>query len=62
MTYPIIPFSAQKLHEMMGFKGRVQDGEWDLKMPVPGQELGKVEVLFSKLDLSIIEEQTGKLG
>jgi methionyl-tRNA synthetase len=29
VLYPFLPFSAQKLHEFLGFDGRVEDGEWD---------------------------------
>jgi methionyl-tRNA synthetase len=62
MTYPVIPFSAQKLHEMMGFTGNVQDEGWTLTLPSPGHQLGTPEILFTKLDDSLVEEQMAKLG
>jgi methionyl-tRNA synthetase len=62
MTYPVIPFSAQRLHEMMGFTGNVQDEGWTLTLPAPGHQLGTPEILFTKLDDSLVEEQMAKLS
>ena len=62
MTYPVIPFSAQRLHEMMGFTGNVQDEGWTLTLPTPGHQLATPEILFTKLDDSVAEEQMAKLG
>ena len=28
ITYPFLPFSAQSLHEMLGYEGNVQDAGW----------------------------------
>ena len=28
MLYPFLPFSSQKLHEYLGFKGKVEDDGW----------------------------------
>ncbi|MFC1969001.1 methionine--tRNA ligase [Chloroflexota bacterium] len=60
--YPFLPFSSQKLHEYLGFKGDIQDGGWQLVMPAPGQKLLPPEPLFSKLDEKLVEEEAGKLG
>jgi len=35
--YPFLPFSSQKLHEFLGFKGNVQDDGWQPHFPPPGQ-------------------------
>ena len=48
--YPFLPFSSQKLHEYLGFKGRVEDYGWQTAWPTPGQKLLPPEPLFSKLD------------
>jgi methionyl-tRNA synthetase len=58
--YPFLPFSSQKLHQMLGFDG-VEDG-WKLRLPQGGQRLGKIEPLFTKLDEKLVEEETARLG
>ena len=61
--YPFLPFSSQKLHEYLGFEGRVEDYGWQPTVPPPGQRLLPPEPLFSKLDEKlIIEEETSRLG
>ena len=62
MLYPFLPFSSQKLHELLGFKGNVEDDGWQLHFPPPGQKLLSPEPLFSKLDEKLVEEETGRLG
>ncbi len=60
--YPFLPFSSQKLHEYLGFKGNVEEDGWQLHSPPPGQKLLPPEPLFSKLDEELIEEETSRLG
>jgi len=60
--YPFLPFSSQKLHEFLGFKGNIEDGGWQLHLPSPGQRLLPPEPLFSKLDEGLVEEETKRLG
>ncbi len=60
--YPFLPFSSQKLHEFLGFKGNIEDGGWQLNFPSPGQRLIPPEPLFSKLDEGLVEEETKRLG
>ncbi len=60
--YPFLPFSSQKLHQLLGFKGEVADDGWQLHFPSPGQELPSPTPLFSKLDEKLVEEETGRLG
>lgn len=62
IMYPFIPFSAQKLHSMLGQTGEVQDVGWNIEKPVPGTNIPTPEPLFVKLDDSIIEEMVSKLG
>ncbi len=62
MLYPFLPFSSQKVHEFLGFKGNVADDGWKLHSPPPGQRLIKPQPLFSKLDEALIEEETSHLG
>ena len=60
--YPFLPFSSQKLHEYLGFEGRVEDDGWRPHSPSPGQKLLPPEPLFSKLDEGLIEEEVSRLG
>jgi len=62
VLYPFLPFSSQKLHEFLGFKGNVGDDGWQLHFPSPGQKLLPPEPLFSKLDEKLVEEETSRLG
>jgi len=61
VLYPFLPFSSQKLHEYLGFAGRVEDDGWRLHSPVPGQKLLPPEPLFSKLDEDLAEEESNRL-
>jgi len=60
--YPFIPFSAQRLHELLGFEGRVEDHGWQIVAPVSGSTLPEHAPLFAKLDDSLAEEMVDKLG
>ncbi len=62
VLYPFLPFSSQKLHEYLGFKGRIEDCGWKLNSPPPGQRLLSPEPLFSKLDEGLVDEETSRLG
>ena len=62
MLYPFLPFSSQKLHELLGFKGNVEDDGWQPHIPLPGQKLLPPAPLFAKLDERLVEEETKRLG
>ncbi len=62
VLYPFMPFSSQKLHELLGFEGGVENDGWKLHIPSPGQRLLPPEPLFSKLDEALAEEETSRLG
>ena len=62
VLYPFLPFSSQRLHNFLGFDGRVEDDGWQLHVPPPGQRLLSPEPLFSKLDEDLVEEETSRLG
>jgi len=62
MLYPFLPFSSQRLHEYLGFEGKVEDYGWQPQTPLPGQKLLEPKPLFSKLDEKLIEEETARLG
>jgi methionyl-tRNA synthetase len=60
--YPFMPFSSQKVHEYLGFDGGVEDYGWRPQPLPPGQKLREPQPLFAKLDESIIEEETRRIG
>jgi methionyl-tRNA synthetase len=63
--YPFLPFSSQRLHEFLGFEGSIEEQALNKTLqplPEPGQRLMKPQALFTKLDESIIEEETSKMG
>jgi len=62
VMYPFIPFSSQNVHGYLGLAGRVEDCGWNLAMPEPGTKLNPPQVLFTKLDDSIIQEETRRMG
>ena len=61
VLYPFLPFSSQKLHRLLGFEGRVEDGGWSIVRLPPGQQLACPETLFTKLDEKIVAEEDARL-
>ncbi|MBI4180714.1 MAG: methionine--tRNA ligase [Chloroflexi bacterium] len=62
VLYPFLPFSSQKVHEYLGFEGRVENDGWQLHFPPPGQKLLPPKPLFTKLEEGLAEEETSRLG
>jgi methionyl-tRNA synthetase len=62
MLYPFLPFSSQKVHEYLGFEGSVEKAGWQPATLLPGQKLREPKPLFTKLDDSLIDEETKRLG
>ncbi len=64
LLYPFIPFSSEKLHQMLGLQGTIQDDGWKWEQGAlkPGQKIQKPEPLFAKLDEEIIEAETQRIG
>jgi len=61
VLYPFLPFSSEKLHRLLGFEGTVQDSGWSAVRLPPGQKLATPEPLFTKLDDSVVADETAKL-
>lgn len=62
---PILPFSSDKIWVMLNLDGAVHDQKWDTAGDpgVPaGHRIGTPEILFTKIEDAVIEEQIGKLG
>jgi methionyl-tRNA synthetase len=62
LFYPFLPFSSEKLHQLLGFKGTAKDEGWGLHQLPAGQKLATPEPLFTKLDESVVAEENAKLG
>ncbi|MFC1991888.1 methionine--tRNA ligase [Chloroflexota bacterium] len=60
--YPFLPFSSQKVHEYLGFEGKVEDYGWKRQDLTPGQKLLEPKPLFVKLDEGLAEEETSRMG
>lgn len=61
---PFLPFSSQKLHEMLGLDGRVEDAgwAWDPGALKAGQQLQRPTPLFQKLDEEVIAAEEQRLS
>ena len=60
---PYLPFSSQRLHEMLGLEGGVQDGGWTAVGPAPGAPLPQPQALFAKLDEEqVLAREMANLG
>ena len=61
---PILPFSVEKLHTMLGFEGTATDQGWNWSPDEvsPGHKLGEAKALFIKLEDSVIDEEVSRLG
>ena len=60
---PFLPFSSQRLHQMLGFEGELGTWSWEgsTDRMRPGQRLPSPEPLYKKLDESVIEEESQRL-
>lgn len=62
VLYPYIPFSSQKLHDLLGFEGTVEEEKWGFHPVSAGQKLAVPEPLFVKLDDNVVSEETTRLS
>jgi len=51
LTYPYLPFSAEKLHGMLGYTDNLVARGWKPTVPAPGTKLPEPAPLFTKLEL-----------
>lgn len=52
---PYVPQATQKLHELLGFAGQVDDQQWSFAAVPAGQTLPVPTPLFTKFDLPTVE-------
>ncbi|MBN1541586.1 methionine--tRNA ligase [candidate division KSB1 bacterium] len=61
---PILPFSAQKLYQILGYTDTIQTEKWDdagdCLLPA-GRKLGRAEILFRKIEDQEIESEITRL-
>ncbi len=62
MLYPFLPFSSQELHHYLGYSGKIEDYGWKVDTLKPGQKMQSPRPLFVKLDDSVVEQETSRLG
>ena len=61
--YPFLPFTSQRLHEMMGFDGLVEDIGWQPNSVQVNQQMLPPTPLFQKLDeQEVVERETLRLN
>ena len=63
---PYLPFSSQRLHEILGFDGRVEGEPWDfdasVQRIVAGGSLGEPAPLYTKLDPGVVDQERQRMG
>ena len=62
ILYPFIPFSSEKVQGYLGLSDSIEYGGWNMVMPQPGTKLSPPQILFTKLDDSVIEEEMCRMG
>lgn len=64
LSWPFMPNTAERIWKMLGMTQQLTSVNWDNAINVviqDNQPLGEVEVLFNKIDDSLIEEEIAKL-
>ena len=65
LMHPIIPTSSAKLWKMLNLQGHVEKQSWEStgEMSIPaGHKIGRTEILFTKIEDSVIESELANLG
>jgi methionyl-tRNA synthetase len=65
LCQPFLPFTAQKLRRILGMGEETADLHWDeaaAQVLAPGHRLGRLEILYRKIDDETIERQVARLG
>ncbi len=65
LASPIIPHTAQKIWEMLGYRDKLSEKNWAevCTNPIPeNQKLGELKILFRKIEDDEILEQINRLG
>ena len=65
LASPVVPGSAERIWKMLNLPGTAASSAWDDagKAPIPGgHRLGTPEILFTKIEDSVIDDELKKLG
>ena len=62
ISEPIIPFSARRVKKMLNLAEDFRFSQLEVSAIKPGHIIGQVEILFTRLEDDIIEEEKSKLG
>ncbi len=66
MLAPFLPFSSQKVHDYLGFDGRVEEESWEFDSLVNvirgGHLLRQPAPLYTKLDSQVVGAESQRLG
>ena len=60
--WPYLPFSSERLHELLGYDAPITQEGWQLVRPIVGQALREPAPLFPKLDPAVAEEEEERLA
>ena len=64
--YPFLPFSSEKLHEMLGFSDALSGSGWSWEPSLdalpPGQSMSRPDPLFAKLEEEVAVTEVEHLG
>ena len=64
--YPFLPFSSEKLHQMLGFSDALSEKGWSWEPSLgalpPGQSMAEPDPLFSKLEENVAVTEVERLG
>ncbi|KPJ64011.1 methionine--tRNA ligase [candidate division KD3-62 bacterium DG_56] len=61
LCYPFLPFSSQRIHEMLNCEGTLGNDDWAIERVPAGRELREPVALFKRLDDSIVAEEVARL-
>ncbi len=61
LSLPFLPFSAEKLHGLLGLPGEANEAGWTAQRPAPGTHLPEPQPLFTKLDDSVVEDEVRRM-
>ncbi|MFQ5584146.1 MAG: methionine--tRNA ligase subunit beta, partial [Calditrichia bacterium] len=64
LMYPVLPFTSEKIWKMLNLPGGACDAAWDeagdKKIP-EGHAIGELQILFNKIEDSLIQQEIDKL-
>lgn len=65
LLHPVVPFSGEKIWSMLNLPGNLKDHAWesaaDFGIP-EGHRIGEIQILFNKIEDSVIEAERKSLG